>query len=82
MTALPPTLRVFVNERAVEVPRGATVADAVRALDGGAADAVAAGERLVTDSRGLPVDPQGETYAGAIYRLISARRTAAAADAE
>lgn len=82
MSAPPPTLRVFVNERPVEVPRGATVADAVRAHDAAAADAVAAGERVVTDSRGLPVDALGETHAGAIYRLISARRPASADDTE
>ena len=82
MTGLPPTLRVFVNERAVEVPRGASVADAVRALDAAAADAVAAGDRSVTDGRGLPVDAQGATHAGAIYRLIPARRPASADDAE
>ncbi|MGZ8377953.1 MAG: hypothetical protein ACXW05_21435 [Gemmatirosa sp.] len=82
MTALPPTLRVFVNERVVEVPRGATVADAVRAHDDAAADAVSAGERAVADSRGLPVDPHAATYAGAIYRLISARRPAGADDTE
>jgi hypothetical protein len=73
---------VFVNERAVEVPRGASVADAVRALDAAAADAVAAGARVVTDSRGLPVDALGATHAGAIYRLIPARRAAAADDSE
>jgi len=82
VTELPPTIRVFVNERGVEVPRGASVADAVRAHDAAAADAVAAGERIVTDSRGLPVDAHAATHGGAIYRLIPARRPASADDAE
>ncbi len=76
MTAPPDTLRVFVNERAAEVPRGATALDAVRAHDAAAADALAAGERALTDSRGLPVDPGAAAYAGAIYRLLPARRGA------
>jgi hypothetical protein len=73
---LPPTVRVFVDERAVEVPRGATALDAVRAHDPAAAAAVAAGDRVVTDSRGLPTDAAGPTHAGAIYRIIPARRRA------
>jgi hypothetical protein len=73
-TALPATVRVFVDERAVEVARGASVLDAVRAFDGATADAVVAGERLVTDSRGLSADPQAPTHGGAIYRILPARR--------
>jgi hypothetical protein len=74
--ALPPTVRVFVDGRAVEVPRGASVLDAVRALDAGAADAVAAGASVVTDSRGLPTDAGTPTHGGAIYRILPARRRA------
>lgn len=76
MTALPDTLSVFVNERTTAVPRGATALDAVRAHDPAEADALAAGARALTDSRGLPVDPGAATYAGAIYRLLPARRAA------
>ena len=75
-TALPATVRVFVDERGIEVIRGASVLDAVRALDPSLADAVIAGHRLVTDSRGLPTDTQAPTHAGAIYRILPSRRRA------
>lgn len=69
-------LRVFVNERPVDVARGAAVRDAVRRFDGGLADLVEAGTAHITDARGLPVDagdPVGE--AGAVFRVVvSARR--------
>ena len=66
-------LRVFVNERGVDVPRGATALDAVRALDGAEATRVEAGERSIVDSRGLPTAPDAAAFAGAIYRTITAR---------
>ena len=46
-------VRVFVNANAVDVPAGASVLDAVRAWSADEAAAVASGDRLVTDSRGL-----------------------------
>jgi hypothetical protein len=75
----PDAIRVFVNERPAEVPRGATALDAVRALDAALAEGVAGGHRAITDSRGLPVEPATAAYAGAIYRVVAARR---APDAE
>ncbi len=64
---------VFVNARAVQMPPGATVLDAVRAFDAAEGDACAAGARGVTDSRGLPVSPSDPVHGGAIFRLVSAR---------
>jgi hypothetical protein len=75
----PTTLRVYVNERGLDVPAGATALDAVRAFDAAEAERYAAGTRGLTDSRGLPVPPTAAAHGGAIYRLVSAR--AAAADA-
>jgi hypothetical protein len=69
----PETLRVFVNGAALSVPRSATILDAVRAFDAAAADAVAAGERAVTDSRGLPIALDAPATGGAVLRLVSAR---------
>jgi hypothetical protein len=66
-------MRVFVNERGVHVPRGATALDAVRAVDAEEAARCLAGERAVVDSRGLPTAPDAPTFAGAIYRTVSAR---------
>jgi hypothetical protein len=55
------------------VPQGATALDAVRVFDAAAAEAVSAGTRGVTDSRGLPVAPTVSVHGGAIFRLVSAR---------
>lgn len=75
--ARPAALRAYVNERGVDVPPGGTALDAVRAFDALAgtahAAALAAGGRVLTDSRGLPVDPAAAAHGGAIYRLLPAR---------
>ena len=64
---------VFVNARAVQVAAGSTVLDAVRAFDPVEGDALAAGTRGVTDSRGLSAPPDAPVHGGAIFRLVSAR---------
>ncbi|HUX33477.1 MAG TPA: hypothetical protein VMV51_06350 [Gemmatimonadaceae bacterium] len=66
-------LRAFVNAAPVSVPRGATALDAVRAWKPDEADAVGAGARVITDSRGLPIDAATPLQAGAILRTISNR---------
>ncbi len=66
-------LIVFVNARAVQVPQGASVLDAVRAFDPAEGDALAAGRRGLTDSRGLPAAAESPVHGGAIFRLVSAR---------
>jgi adenosine deaminase len=69
-------LRVFVNEQAVEVARGAAVRDAVRAHDRALAELLEAGDAYVTDAVGRRLDagdPVGE--AGAVLRVVvTARR--------
>ena len=66
-------LRVYVDAAGHTVPAGATALDAVRAHDPNVADAVTRGDRVITDSRGLPIAPDTPAYGGAIYRLASAR---------
>ena len=66
-------LRVYVNAVGLTVPAGATALDAVRAHDPALADAVVAGQRVITDSRGLPIASGEPAHGGAIYRLASAR---------
>ncbi|MGH7668117.1 MAG: hypothetical protein ACRENQ_01385 [Gemmatimonadaceae bacterium] len=66
-------IRVFVNAARVDVPRGATALDAVREWKAAEADAVTAGMRVITDSRGLPIDADTPTPAGAILRTVSHR---------
>jgi hypothetical protein len=69
----PSSIRVFVNARAIDVPAGSTAIDAVRAWQSDAADAVTAGERIITDSRGLPIGGDAPASAGSIFRVITSR---------
>jgi len=68
-------MRVFINDKAVEVTRGARVRDAVAQADDGLARLLE-GAAYVTDAAGRPIDagePVGE--AGSVYRVVvSARR--------
>lgn len=68
-----PTIRVYVDSRPVDVARDATVLDAVASADSSLAAAVASGERMVTDSRGLPIAVESKLHGGAILRVVSAR---------
>ncbi|MFN8583215.1 MAG: hypothetical protein U0163_19835 [Gemmatimonadaceae bacterium] len=76
------SLRVYVNSRPVEAPEGGTVLDAVRALDPSLAEQVAAGARVVTDSRGLPLDASTPLVVGSIFRVIHARSAAEGQEGE
>jgi hypothetical protein len=67
-------MRVYVNAIALDLPDGSTALDAVRAWNAAAADAVAAGEKVLADSRGLPAAPDAPLFAGAIFRVLPARR--------
>lgn len=69
----PEQLRAFVNGTAVDVRRGSTLLDVVRAADPALADAVAAGTRAIADSRGLVIDPSTAATGGAVLRVVSAR---------
>jgi hypothetical protein len=66
-------IRVFVNANSVDVPAGSTALDAVRAWNADAAQEVDAGTRLITDSRGLPIDAASPMSAGSILRLVGKR---------
>jgi hypothetical protein len=68
-----PTVRVFVNGRGFDVAAGGTALDAVAIHSGEDARAVAAGEMLVTDSRGLPVPADSALFNGALFRLVPNR---------
>lgn len=70
---LPPEIRVFVNERGISLPRGATVLDAVRASSESDGVALTEGRARVTDSRGLPLEPGDGITGGAIMRVIAVR---------
>ena len=66
-------VRVFVNARGYDVAADATALDALRVADSAEADAVVAGTRGITDSRGLPVPAATPVYDGVIYRTVSSR---------
>ena len=68
-------IRIFVNDRAVSVARGATVRDAVAVLDRELGELLGSGAAYVTDGVGRPVDggdPVGE--GGAILRVVVSAR--------
>jgi hypothetical protein len=67
------SVRVYVNSTAVDVDAGATALDCVRAWRPEEGDAVAAGRRVITDSRGLPVDGHNRVQAGSIFRTVANR---------
>jgi hypothetical protein len=74
-------VRVFVNGSGVDVPAGSAALDAVRAWNPSAASEVSTGTKLITDSRGLPIETSTPMSAGSILRLI-AKRGAASSDSE
>lgn len=73
-----PAVRVYVNERTVDVASGATVLAAVQAFDLALAPALADGTAYVTDGRGIRVALDQLVAAGSILRVVrSARRVGA-----
>lgn len=73
-------IRAYVNGRGVDVPAGACALDAVRAFDADTAALVVAGDRALTDSRGLPLETSAALSTGSIIRIVSGRRRGAAAE--
>lgn len=67
------SLRVFVNASPLSVDEGATALDCVRQWKGEEADAILSGQRLITDSRGLPLDAGTLARAGSIFRTVANR---------
>ncbi len=77
----PPPVRIFVNERAVEVTPGTAVESAVALVDAELAEALRRGRAYVTDGVGRPIDPRAPASAGAIFRVVrSAPRVSSSAD--
>jgi hypothetical protein len=69
-------VRVFVNGVGIEIPRDATAIEAVARADRSEAEEVAAGRRMITDSRGLAVPARSAVFAGAIFRTVRAKASA------
>ncbi len=68
------TVRIYINANAVEVASSATAIEAVEAWSPAEAGAIKGGERMITDSRGLPADPQSPVHNGAIFRIVRVRQ--------
>ena len=68
-----PTLRVYVDAKPVDVPKTATVLDAVEIADPALASSVRDGTSRVTDSRGLPIEGDAPLHGGAILRVVTVR---------
>ena len=67
------TVRVFVNGKGYDVPPASSALDAIRLADTVEGDAIVAGSRVITDSRGLAVLADAPVYAGVIYRVVTNR---------
>jgi hypothetical protein len=67
------TLRVYVDAKPVDVPKSATVLDAIEIADTELALSVREGMSRVTDSRGLPINTDAPLHGGAILRVVTAR---------
>ena len=68
------TLRVYVDAKPVDVPKSATVLDALEIADPALASSVRAGTSGATDSRGLPITPDAPLQNGAILRVVALRK--------
>lgn len=68
-----PAVRVYVDGQGVDVHADATALDAVRVADPALAALIAAGERALTDSRGVLIASDTRVHGGAIYRVVSSR---------
>jgi len=75
-------IRVFVNERPVDVAAGATVADAVMAFDAELGARVAEGAASTTDARGIEVPVADRVGAGSIIRVVTSVRRRPEPDAD
>ncbi len=76
------TVRVFIDDRAVSVPPGATVLAAVSRLDPSLAERIQVGSAYLTDGRGIRLEASSPVFAGAIIRVVlSARAPRNEADA-
>jgi hypothetical protein len=68
------TIRVFVNAVAIDLDEGATALDCVHRWRTEEGEAVSAGTRIITDSRGLPISADSPAQAGSIYRTVPKRQ--------
>jgi hypothetical protein len=79
VTAL--SIRVYVNERPIDLPAGADALTAVTAFDAALGNALATGGAYVTDGRGIRLDATMMLSAGTILRAVASSRVGPEPDA-
>jgi len=67
-------IRVFVNERPVDLPAASSLHAAVAALDPALAEALAGGRAHATDGVGRPIGLSDPVFPGAIIRVVVSAR--------
>ena len=70
------TVRIYINAKPVDVATTATALEAVEQWDSTQAAAIRSGERMLTDSRGIPTTADAPVHNGAIFRIVRARQVA------
>ena len=68
------TVRIYINAKPVDVLATATALEAVEQWDSSQAAAIRNGERMITDSRGIPTTADAPVHNGAIFRIVRARQ--------
>lgn len=68
------SVRIYINARPVDVAANATALEAVAQWDSSQAAAIRSGERMITDSRGIPTTADAPVHNGAIFRIVRARQ--------
>ena len=71
---MPDTIRVYLNQRGVNLPAGTSVTEAIRLVEPQLSEALASGKAKVTDGRGLDLSPDQVLTGGAILRIIVSSR--------
>jgi hypothetical protein len=74
------TVRIYINAKPVDVAATATAIEAVEQWDSTQAAAIRSGERMITDSRGIPATADTPVHNGAIFRIVRARQVSDEAD--
>jgi len=68
-------VRIYINGKPVEVEAAATALQAIESWDAAQAAAIRSGERMITDSRGIPARNDAPVQNGAIFRIVRARQS-------
>jgi hypothetical protein len=66
-------VRIFINEKSVSIPRGATVAAALESFDAALAISVAGKTGYLTDGVGRRLSPETVVEEGMIVRAVASR---------